>query len=68
MRFVKYLGVVRVGECFGGGVKIGEWLDVKKVAVCRKNGKKDSSCYLITRVIKLICDGSQVLPLHMGTW
>lgn len=34
MHVVKYLGVVRVGKCFGGGVKLGEYLNVKKFAVC----------------------------------
>ena len=34
MHVVKYLGVVRVGKCFGGGVEIGEYLNVKKFAVC----------------------------------
>ena len=40
---------------------------LKSSLYAERMGKKDSSCNLIARVIKLICDGSQVLSLHMGT-
>lgn len=40
---------------------------LKSSLYAQKMSKKDSSCNLITRVINLICDGSQVLSLHMGT-
>ena len=40
---------------------------LKSSLYAERMGQKDSSCILITGVIKLICDGSQVLSLHMGT-
>lgn len=40
---------------------------LKSSPYAERMGKKDSSCNLVTRVIKLICDGSQVLSLHIST-
>lgn len=40
---------------------------LKSSLYAERMGQRDSSCNLITLVINLICDGSQVLSLHMGT-